>query len=65
MSFSGEEMMFHRLEIRSKANMLQKSREKVFEEVSRHPRSSAEGQSNLGTFVVPSEAGCGEHIFKF
>ena len=34
--------------------MLQKSRIKVLEEVSRHPRSSAEGQSDLGIFVVPS-----------
>ena len=45
--------------------MLQKSRVKVLEEVSRHPRSSAEEQSDLGTFLVPSpdgdsEAGCGE-----
>ena len=43
---------------------------KVLEEVARHPRSSSEGQSDLGTFVVPSpdgnsEAGCGEVIFKF
>ena len=43
--------------------MLQKSRVKVLEEVSRHPRLSAEGHSDLGTFVVPSadgdfEAGC-------
>ena len=50
--------------------MLQKSRVKVLENVSRHPRSSAEKQSDLGTFVVPSpdgdsEAGCGEAIFKF
>ena len=47
--------------------MLQKSREKVLEQVLRHPRSSAEGQSDLGTFVVPSpdgdsEAGRGEAI---
>ena len=34
--------------------MLQKSRVKILEEVSRHPRSSAEGQSDLGTFVVSS-----------
>ena len=50
--------------------MLQKSRVKVLEEVSRHPSSSAEGQSDLGIFVVPfpdgdSEAECGEAIFKF
>ena len=41
--------------------MLQKSREKVLEEVSRHPRLSAEGQSDLETFV-DSETGCGEAI---
>ena len=50
--------------------MVQKSRVKVKEEVSRHPRSSAAGESDLGTFVVPSpegdsEAGCGKAIFKF
>ena len=50
--------------------MLQKSRVKVLEDVSRHPRSSAEEQSDLGIFVIPSpdgdsEAGCGEAIFKF
>ena len=50
--------------------MLQKSRIKVLEEVSRHPSSSAEGQSDLGTFVAPSpdgdsEVGCGEAILKF
>ena len=49
--------------------MLQKSIEKVLEEVSRHPRSSSEGQSDLGTFVVPSpdgesEAGHGEATMK-
>ena len=43
--------------------MLQKSSVKVLKEVSRHPRLSAKGQSDLGTFVVPSpdgdsEAGC-------
>ena len=50
--------------------MLQKSRVKVLEEVSRHPRSSAEGQSDLGTFVVPFpdgdfEAECGKAILNF
>ena len=49
--------------------MLQKSRRKVLEEVSRHPRSSAEGQSDLGTFKVPSpdgdsEAACCEAIYN-
>ena len=49
--------------------MLQKSIEKILEEVSRHPRSSAEGQSDLGTFVVhspdgDSETGRGEAIIK-
>ena len=48
MMFSGGEMVFHRLEIRSKATNV------TLEEVSRHPSSSAEGQSDLGTFVVPS-----------
>ena len=42
---------------------------KVLEEMPRHPRSSAEGQSDLGTFVVPcpdgdSEAGLFLAIFK-
>ena len=46
--------------------MLQKSIEKVLE-VSRHQRSSSEGQFDLGTFVVlspdgDSEAGRGEAI---
>ena len=59
-------MVFHRLEIRSKATNVA---EKVLEEVSKHPRSSAEGQSDLGTFVVPSpdgdsEAGRGKAIIK-
>ena len=50
--------------------MLHKSRVRVLEEVSRHPRSSAEGQLDLGTFAVPSpdgdsEVGCGEAIFNF
>ena len=40
--------------------MLQKTREKVLEEVSRHPRSSSKGQSSLGTFVVPSPDGDSE-----
>ena len=47
--------------------MLQKSKGKALEEMSKHPRLSAEGQSDLGTFVVPSpdgdsEAGGGEAI---
>ena len=33
--------------------MLQKSRVKILEKVSRHLRSSAKGQSDLETFVVP------------
>ena len=50
--------------------MLRKSRVKVLEEVSKHPRSSAEGQSDLGTFLVSSpdgdsEAGCGKAILNF
>ena len=50
--------------------MLQKSTVKVLEEVLGHLRSSAEGQSDLETFVVPSpdwdsEAGCGKAILKF
>ena len=66
MMFSKGEMVFHRLLPR----MLQKSRIKVLKEVSRHPRSSAEGQSDLGTFVVASpdgdsETGCGKAILKF
>ena len=47
--------------------ILQKSREKLLEEVSRHPRSLAKEQSDLGIFVVSSpdggsEAGCSEAI---
>ena len=38
MRFSGGEMEFHRLEIDLNPRMLQKSREKVLEEVSRQPR---------------------------
>ena len=50
--------------------MSHKSKVKVLEEVSRHPKSSAEEQSDLGTFVVPSpdgdsEAGCGKTILNF
>ena len=49
--------------------MLQKSIEKVLDEVSRHPRSSAVGQSDLWTFVflspyADSEAKRGEAIIK-
>ena len=45
--------------------MFKKSRVKVLEKVSRHPIPSAEEQSDLGTFLVPSpngdsEAGFGE-----
>ena len=40
-----------------KPGMLQKSREKVLEEVSRHPRSILKEQSDLGTFVVLSPDG--------
>ena len=36
--------------------MLQKSREKVLEEVSRRPRSLAKGQSDLRTFVTTNVA---------
>ena len=57
-----------RLDLRPR--MLQKSRVKVLEEVSRHLRSSAEEQFDLGTFVVSfsdgdSEAGCGKAILNF
>ena len=50
--------------------MLQKSRVKLLVEVSRHPRLSAEGQSDLGTYVVPSPDGesevmCGKAILSF
>ena len=49
--------------------MLKKSIEKVFEEMSRYPRSSSEGQSDLRTFVgsFPDgdfKAGRGEAIIK-
>ena len=50
--------------------MLQKSRVKVLEEVSRHLRSSVEGQSDLRLFVVSSlngdcETMCLKEIKKF
>ena len=50
--------------------MLQKLIYKILEEVSRHPKSSTEGQSDLETFVVSSpagdsEAGRGEDIMKY
>ena len=45
-------MVFHRLEIRSKVTNVAEIKRKVLEEVSRHSRSSSEGQSELGTFVV-------------
>ena len=44
--------------------MLQKSRVKVLEEVSRHPSSSAEEQSDLGISVVPSPDGDSEATGK-
>ena len=49
-------MVFHRLEIRSKATNVAKSIEKV----SRQPRLSAEGKFDLGTFVVVSPDGDSE-----
>ena len=49
--------MFHRLKIRYKATNVAEIEKKVLEKVSRQPRSSAEGQSDLGTFVVPSPDG--------
>ena len=57
-------MVFHRLEIRSKATNVAEIESKSVR------RSSAEEQSDLGIFVVPSpdgdsEAGYGEAIFKF
>ena len=61
-------MVFYRLEIRSKAmNIAEINRKKMLEKVLRHPKSSAEEQSKLGTFVVPStdgdsEVGRGEAI---
>ena len=69
MRFSGGKMVSTYWKLDLTPRMLQKSRIKMLEEVSRHPRSSAEGQYDLGTFVVPfsdgdSEAGCGEAIFK-
>ena len=57
MRFSEGEIVFHRLKIDLRPRMLQKSREKVLEEMSRHTRSSAEGQSDLKTFVVPPQIG--------
>ena len=42
--------------------MMQKSRVKVLEEVSRHPRSSAEGKSDLGTFVNTRASNVITHI---
>ena len=50
-------MVFHRLEIRSKATNVAEIKRKVLEEVSKHPRSLAKEQSDLGTFVVPAQDG--------
>ena len=63
-------MEFHRLEIRSKVTNIAEIERKVLEEVSRQLRSSADEQSDLGTFVVSSldgdsEAGCGEPFLNF
>ena len=58
MRFSGEEMVFHRLKIRSKATNVVEIESKILEEVSRHPR-----QSDLGTFMVPSPDGDSEAWF--
>ena len=44
MIFSGGEMVFHRLEIRSKATNDAEIESKILEKVSRHPRSSAWGE---------------------
>ena len=61
-------MIFHILKIRFKAT--QNSRVKLLEEVSRHPRSSAEGQSDMEKIMVPSpdgeyEDGCDKAILNF
>ena len=53
MMFCGGEMVFHRLEIRSKAINVAEINRKIIKGV----KSSAEGQSDLGTFVVPSPDG--------
>ena len=52
--FSGGEMVFHRLEIIFKATNVAENKRKILDKVSRHPRSYTEGQSDLGTFLVPS-----------
>ena len=49
--------MFHRLEIRSKATNVAEIKKKLIEEVSRHLRSLAKGQSDLGKFVVQLQMG--------
>ena len=60
MRFNGGEIVFHILEIRSKATNVAEINRKVLKKVSRHPRSSAEGQSNLKTFLVSSQDGDSE-----
>ena len=52
MRFNGREMVFHRLEIRSKATNVAEIESKSFRGSIKTPRSSAEEQSDLGTFVV-------------
>ena len=70
MKFSGEEVVFYRLKIRSKtANAAEVDRKK-FKGVSRHLGSILEEQSDLETFIVfspegDSEAGVGVAIFNF
>ena len=70
MRFSVGEMVFHRLEIRSKATNVAEIESKSIRGSFKTPEVVSRGQSDLGTFVVPSpdgdfEAGCGEAIFKF
>ena len=57
MRFSEGEMLFHGLEIRSKPTNAAEINRKVQEEVSCHPRSFSDGQSDLETFVVLSQMG--------
>ena len=57
MRFCGEEMVFHRLEIRCKTTNVAEIESKS---ITGSVKTSSEGQSNLGTFVVPSPEGNSE-----
>ncbi|MPC62840.1 hypothetical protein E2C01_056930 [Portunus trituberculatus] len=61
MRFSREEVVFHRLKIRSKtANVAEVNIEKLREK-SRHLWSSLREASDLGTYLIPSQKGTPMH----